>query len=328
MKKIPVLFLILIFVITCNCSFNKVQPSGSNPSGNNPSGNKTSEDKTSEDKTSEDKTSEDKAVLLPGDSAAVQYDGIISNLKQKLSSDFIIEGHSYFVIASNLSESETDKIISGTIYKAVECFYNGYFETRPNEATTIFLFKDDKTYRYWAKELYDDDDLSRFGYYKPYDKTMLMNINTGTGTLVHEMTHALVRYDFPDIPSWFNEGLGSLYERCSLNNRQILGYVNWRLPALQDAINDNSYTSIEKLTKTDYDSFYGNRSDVNYSQARYLCMYLQEQGLLKNYYKYFRDTYNSDNTGKSQLEKITGKSISELDTDYVKWVNTLRYDDN
>ena len=74
----------------------------------------------------------------------------------------------------------------------------------------------------WAKKLYDDDDLSKYGYYKPSEKTMLMNINTGTGTLVHEMTHALVRYDFPDIPSWFNEGLGSLYERCSLNNRTIL----------------------------------------------------------------------------------------------------------
>jgi hypothetical protein len=262
------------------------------------------------------------------DSTAINYDSKVNELKSALSDDFIIYGHSYFVIASNLSQAETDKIVSNTIDRAVDCFYNDYFDTRPNEATTIFLFKDDKTYRYWAKKLYDDDDLSRYGYYKPYDKTMLMNINTGTGTLVHEMTHALVRYDFPDIPSWFNEGLGSLYERCSLNNSQILGYVNWRLPALQDAIADNSYTSLERLTKTDYDTFYGTGSDVNYSQARYLCMYLQENGLLKKYYKLFRDTYGSDNTGKSQLEKITGKSINELDSDYVAWVKTLKYEGN
>jgi hypothetical protein len=166
----------------------------------------------------------------------------------------------------------------------------------------------------------------QYGYYKPSEKTMLMNINTGTGTLVHEMTHALVRYDFPDIPSWFNEGLGSLYERCSLNDKIILGYVNWRLPALQDAINDKSYTSLDKLTKTDYDEFYGDRSDVNYAQARYLCMYLQEQGLLRDFYKKFRDTYKDDNTGKSQLEKVTGKTISSLDEDYVKWVLTLKYE--
>jgi hypothetical protein len=258
------------------------------------------------------------------DSISINFTGRINELKEKLSGDFIVKEHSYFVIASNLSETETDKILNGTIDKAVECFYNDYFSVTPGEATTIFLFKDDKTYRYWAKQLYDDDDLSRYGYYKPTEKTMLMNINTGTGTLVHEMTHALAGYDFPDIPSWFNEGLGSLYERCSLNNKTILGYVNWRLPALQDAITDKSYTSVEKVMKTNWDEFYGNRSDVNYAHARYLCMYLQENGLLKKYYKYFRDTYNSDSTGITQMEKITGKSINELDVDYLAWVKTLK----
>ncbi len=260
------------------------------------------------------------------DSVNINFTARINELKRSLSDDFIVKEHSYFVIASNLSETETEKILNSTIDKAVECFYNDYFSTRPGEATTIFLFKDDKTYRYWAKTLYDDDDLSKYGYYKPSEKTMLMNINTGTGTLVHEMTHALARYDFPDIPSWFNEGLGSLYERCSLNNKTILGYVNWRLPALQDAIADKSYTSIEKLMKTNWEEFYGDGSDVNYSQARYLCMYLQEQGLLKKYYKHFRDAYNTDNTGISQMEKITGRSISELDADYLAWVKTLKYE--
>lgn len=260
------------------------------------------------------------------DSVNISFTPRINELKGALSDDFIVKEHSYFVIASNLSETETEKILNSTIDKAVECFYNDYFSTRPDEATTIFLFKDDRTYRFWAKQLYDDDDLSKYGYYKPSERTMLMNINTGTGTLVHEMTHALARYDFPDIPSWFNEGLGSLYERCSLNNKTILGYVNWRLPALQDAIADKSYTSLEKLMKTNWEEFYGDGSDVNYSQARYLCMYLQEQGLLKKYYKHFRDTYISDNTGITQMEKITGKSISELDADYVAWVKTLKYE--
>jgi hypothetical protein len=155
---------------------------------------------------------------------------------------------------------------------------------------------------------------------------MLMNISTGTGTLVHELTHALVRYDFGDIPSWFNEGLGSLYERCSLNNNEILGYVNWRLPELQDAVKDGSYTSLDALLKTNYDEFYGTKSSFNYAQARYLCMFLQEKGLLKKFYKLFRDTYNDDNTGKKQIEKVYGKSLTELEEDYLIWVKTLKYE--
>jgi hypothetical protein len=260
------------------------------------------------------------------DSLANDYDTRVNELKQQLSDNFIIKSHSYFVIASNMSEAETQKILETTIDRAVECFYNDYFSVKPEEPTTIFLFKDDKTYRYWAKTLYGDDDLSRFGYYKPSEKTMLMNINTGTGTLVHEMTHALARYDFPDIPSWFNEGLGSLYERCSLNDKNILGYVNWRLPALQDAIKDKSYTSLEKLMRTGWNEFYGDRSDVNYSQARYFCLYMQEKGFLKSFYKHFRDTFKDDSTGIKQAEYVMGKSLAVIEADYLDWVSTLKYE--
>jgi hypothetical protein len=272
---------------------------------------------------------EHKSISTPvakKDSSGIDFISAKKDIEGKLSDDFSMEENSYFLIISNLSKSETKKIVDNTIVRAVECFANDYFEKKPDEATTIFLFKDDKSYRYWAKKLYDDDDLSRFGYYKPSYKVMLMNISTGTGTLVHEMTHALVRYDFPDIPSWFNEGLGSLYERCSLNDKLILGYVNWRLPELQDAIKDKSYTSIEKLIKTDYDGFYGKNSSFNYAQARYLCMFLQEKDLLKKFYKQFRDSYSDDNTGKKQLESVFGKSLYDLEIDYLAWVKTLKYE--
>lgn len=249
----------------------------------------------------------------------------ITELKRELSDEFTFQEFSYFVIASNLSASETSEIINNTISKAVKCFYNSYFEKKPDDVTTIFLFKDDRSYRDWAKKLYGDEDISRFGYYKPSKKIMLMNISTGTGTLVHEVTHALVNYDFPDIPSWFNEGLGSLYERCSLNGSEIIGYVNWRLPTLQEAINNNKYTSLEYLIKTDDDEFYGNKSDFNYAQARYLCMYLQESRALKKFYKLFRDNFSQDKTGKTFLEQVLNKKLSAIDDDYVAWVKTLVY---
>lgn len=260
------------------------------------------------------------------DSLILNYDSVTAELKQVLSEDFSIYTIDYFVIAGNLSEATMKTIIDKTIKKSFICFYNNYFDKKPDAVTTIFLFKDDDTYRLWAKKLFDDTDLSRFGYYKPSKRVMLMNISTGTGTLVHELTHALVRFDFPDIPSWFNEGLGSLYERCSIDNDEIMGYVNWRLPALQEAIQNNKLQSLEKLMKTSEDEFYGDNSDVNYSQARYLCMYLQEKGLLKKFYKEFRNTYSNDPTGITQIENITGIKLNTLEKDYVNWVKGLKYD--
>lgn len=275
--------------------------------------------------TNEQSESKAGVIINKKDTITFDYKEKINELTLKLSGDFYITGKSCFVVASNLSEGETNELIENTILKAEECFYNDYFEIKPDEIITIFLFKNEKTYSYWAKKLYGDTDLSRFGYFKPSVKTMLMNISTGSGTLVHELTHSFVRYDFPEIPSWFNEGLGSLYERCSLNNKEIRGYTNWRLPDLQDAINDNSYTSLDVLIKTTDDEFYGNNSGINYAQARYLCQYLQDNNLLKSFYKTFRNNFFEDNTGKTFLEKITKSNIDELDIVYKKYVLGLKY---
>jgi hypothetical protein len=253
-----------------------------------------------------------------------QCDSIQTSLKGTLTEDFCYVKTGYFLIVSNLTFAEAKSLSDNSIRKALDCFYNDYFTAKPTELVTIFLFKDDYTYRYWADKLYgDNDDLSPYGYYKPSKKAMLMNIATGSGTLIHELTHSLVRYDFPDIPSWFNEGLGSLYERCSFENNEIKGHVNWRLPALVKAINNNQYTSLSTLMRMDDNTFYGDESALNYSQARYFCMYLQDKGLLKKFYKKFRDNYGNDETGITYAEEITGEKITSLDKDFKSWVLKL-----
>lgn len=254
-----------------------------------------------------------------------QFDSLESSYKNVLTNDFVFKKAKCFLIVSNLSLNETISLSKNSVERAYKCFYNNYFETEPTDVITVFLFKDDITYKIWADKLFgDNDDLSPYGYYKPSKKVMLMNIATGSGTLIHEMTHSLVRYDFPDIPSWFNEGLGSLYERCSLDNDQILGYVNWRLPTLINSIKNKSYVSLKTLMSTDDETFYGEESGLNYSQARYFCMYLQEKGVLKKYYKNFRDQFSNGENGISLAEEILNKSINEIDEDFKLWVLTLK----
>ena len=265
-------------------------------------------------------------VSIKSDTIVYDYNSIINILKKQLTDSFYITTFSSFVIASDLGISETNSIVSNTISESMECFYNDYFEIKPTDITTIFLFKEDKSYRYWAKKLYGDTDLSRFGYYKPGEKAMLMNISTGTGTLVHELTHCFTNYDFPDIPAWFNEGLGSLYERCSLNDKQILGYVNWRLPELQTAISDKSYSDLESLMNMPDKIFYGENSSLNYAQARYFCLYLQHKNILKNYYKSFRDRFGEDKTGIKFIKEIIKTDMKSFDKEFVKWASSLKYD--
>jgi hypothetical protein len=157
---------------------------------------------------------------------------------------------------------------------------------------------------------------------------MLMNVGTGTGTLVHELTHALIAPDFPGVPDWFNEGLASLYEQCSLSGDTIRGHENWRLPALQKAIRSGTLRPLEQLI-TDDDFRNDARVGINYAEARYLMFYLQERGLLRRYYTNFRAHAKDDPTGLETLKRlIAPQSLDEFERDWRKWVMTLRFGDD
>src|SRR5262249_24475658 len=146
------------------------------------------------------------------------------------------------------------------------------------------------------------------GYYSAEHRALIMNIDTGTGTLVHEIVHPFVRANFPNCPAWFNEGLGSLYEQCGERDGHIIGRTNWRLAGLQRAIRPGHLPSFKELTGTTTREFYGDDRGTNYAQARYLCYYLQEHGALIKFYRDFVANQKRDPTGYQTLVKT-------LDTD-------------
>ena len=83
-----------------------------------------------------------------------------------------------------------------------------------------------------------------------------MNIATGGGTLVHEIVHPFVAANFPQCPSWFNEGLASLYEQSGEEAGHIHGYTNWRLAGLQKAIRGKRLGTFRRLCDTTTSQFY------------------------------------------------------------------------
>src|SRR5262249_40360681 len=154
--------------------------------------------------------------------------------------------------------------------------------------------------------------ISIYGYYKPRQRTLVMNIGTGNGTLLHELTHALVDFDFPQIPDWLNEGLASLHEQSRFREDPrgpwIEGLVNWRLAGLQEVAKANKLGSLEHLIENR--EFRGPNEGTNYAQARYFCLYLQQQGVLEEFYKAFRAAQDFDQRGLVTLrETFPGKSL-------------------
>ena len=153
-----------------------------------------------------------------------------------------------------------------------------------------------------------------------------MNIGTGGGTLVHEIVHPFMAANFPNCPSWFNEGLASLYEQSAERKGRIVGLTNWRLAGLQQSIRAGQLPSFKTLTHTSSSEFYGEGSGSHYAQARYLMYYLQERGLLRKYYRSFVTQQASDPTGYQTLQQTLGRTdMVAFQREWEAWVLALSF---
>lgn len=214
---------------------------------------------------------------------------------------------------------------SETVRWAVRKLKDAYFEKDPAEILDIWLFKDKASYRKHTRELFGDEPDTPYGYYSSAHKALIMNIETGGGTLVHEIVHPFIEANFPGCPAWLNEGLGSLYEQSGEVDGHIHGYTNWRLPGLQDAIRAGIVPSFKSLMTTDTRAFYNGDKGTNYGQARYLCYYLQERGLLIKFYKEFYAHRQTDPTGYQTLQEILNEpDMNAFQKKWEKFVLTLQ----
>ncbi len=228
----------------------------------------------------------------------------------------IIKQKPFFVIGDEQPELVRLRA-EQTIKWAVEKLKQDYFKNDPDGIIDIWLFKDEKTYHHYAQELFHSEPASPFGYYLEDEKVLLMNINTGGGTLVHEIVHPFMRANFAECPAWFNEGLASLYEQCGEKDGHIYGYTNWRLAELQTVIKEGKVPTFKTLLSMNEDEFYNQDKGTNYSQARYLCYYLQEKGLLVKFYHEFCENREEDPTGYKTLKEISGEE--NMDAFKIKW---------
>ncbi len=222
-----------------------------------------------------------------------------------------------FVIVGDEKADQVRARASTTVRWAVRLLRQDFFERDPADIIEVWLFRSEKTYRRGAKQYFDDEPTTPYGYYSPGDLAMIMNIGPGAGTLVHELVHPYMEANFPAVPAWFNEGLASLYEYPVEVKGHIRGRLNWRLRGLKKELEGGHRRSFASLTSTTTDEFYV-AADDTYAQARYLVYYLQEKGLLREYYRRFRVGAAKDPTGYQTLQQVLG--VADMDAFYGEWV--------
>lgn len=258
-----------------------------------------------------------------------QYDTHIAALKKRLAAKQL--GHlnvrieDPFVVVGNGSTADLERS-SQTVRWAADRLEESFFDKRPGQILDIYLFVDKQSYERGVLALTGERPSTPYGFYSSSERGLFMNIATGGGTLVHEIVHPYVEADFPNAPPWLNEGLGSLFEQSAERDGRIVGLTNWRLEGLQRAIGKQQVPTFRALTSLGTNEFYRDDRGTNYAQSRYLMYYLQEQGVLRSFYKAFRAAKKTDPTGYATLQSALGeRDMAAFKARWEKYVAKLRF---
>jgi hypothetical protein len=278
------------------------------------------------------------APPAPSDAAYQQH---VRQMTEKLKGQgaFTVVVAKPFVIAGNDTAEQLRATGVATVTWTVAHLKKDYFAKAPVEVIDIYLFKDKASYDKANKELFAGAPDTPYGYYSPRYNALVMNIATGGGTLVHEIVHPFISANFPNCPPWFNEGLASLYEQSMDRDGHIWGLPNWRLIDLKKTLtrnaanlpaeDDGAAPAFKALCAMDADAFYGKGKGPNYGVARYVCLYLQEKGVLRQFYKDFVANQKADPTGYATLQKtlagVGEKDMNAFRKKWERWVMGLQY---
>ncbi len=239
---------------------------------------------------------------------------IEDDLRQKYGEDYLIEidHENKLVFATNIDRQTLDELKLQLTQRA-KAMWGFLFSHRFERYVTVIIPKAEKS-----------KSMGRIGgFYNP--KTSVLVARRLGMVMRHEFTHAL---HFADIdgsqtmhPIWVAEGLATLYEGSSIDaDGKITPGDSPRLHNLRPYLKRYKTGILEKIMKLSHRQFMQNPG-FNYAASRFMMAYLYDTGKLKAWYDEFSDKFpDKDKTGKATWEKIYGKPIAAIETDWRKWV--------
>jgi RNase P/RNase MRP subunit p29 len=269
-----------------------------------------------------------KAIIAAKEKYITEYAAeSLKRLKKRLGDEYrVIEDKDYkLIVASNVEQETLDSLIDA-LHKYADAFWHEFFKNKPDYYITVLIPKNMEDY---ARKFGGGG--SAAGFYNAATRTLTVNLATGgSGTMIHEFTHALHFADMSALkqghPIWIIEGFGSLYEQSRMREGSLIGLPNWRLPILQSAIGTGDYISWERLMKMSGAEFARDRKTISvaYAESRYVFYFLQEKKLLKKFYEEYTKNYSNDKTGIAAVESVIGKKLDECEKEWIEFVKGLK----
>ena len=188
---------------------------------------------------------------------------------------------------------------------------------RPDPDITLCVLAKEARYRAVAGEF--GPIPSDWGFYMPDKRIAIANFGQSIGNLRHELAHPLVGDDFPGIPAWLNEGIGSLYGTAVWKRDRFEFAVNYRLRDLQRALAKDELPPLRDLVASTDDDVRGERAGMWYAYARYVLLYLDRKDELGEVYRGMRAASGDLARQRALLERHVD------DAAFRAWAKRLRY---
>ncbi len=226
-----------------------------------------------------------------------------------------------FVLAGDVGEVELERLYRETVLPVTAALWRSFFDHKPDAPVTIVVLRDEASYHAVAMSLDVCEPLAYSGYTQRDLRRIVCNLETGHGTLTHELSHVLAAFDFPEMPEWFDEGLAALHEEAvfSHDGLMLAGRHNWRSRLLQGALERSELPALESVMTTA--DFRGEGEGLNYAVVRALCQFLQDRQLLSHFYRKFRGGVHDDANGTVTLCELLGvATLGEVDREFRGWL--------
>jgi hypothetical protein len=240
----------------------------------------------------------------------------VMELKKTLPSGMSLVWEKPFLVIGNEGAAKVKERAVSQVKWTRDLMLADFFAQAPQHIEELWVLKDVSSYRRISKDVFDYTPETPLGYYLSSRNALIMNIKPGYGTLVHEMVHPFMHQNWHDAPAWLNEGLASLFEFPFEEHGHMKGRVNWRLRGLKIGFSRKVVPSFSVLTHLSTNAFYDDPHGVHYAQARYICYWLQQKGLLVTYVKRAQEMKATDATGWTALEEVLE---ADPDTQFLEW---------
>ena len=210
---------------------------------------------------------------------------------------------------------------------AIDAYLNGRFTRLLHEPCPFIYSPSVKPYQAYCKKRWNEPWHFGYGFYTHAERQIVINVGPRVGTLTHKLVHPMFETDFPEAPISLEEGVASLYEGFGLGKKgEIRGVKNWRLPTLMAAINHpkrREHARIDTLFGMSNKIFGATTSRSIMHSPVIICLWLEQRNLLWAFYHEWKNNLASDVTGEKSFVAVTGKSPSDSNPAFIRWLRAL-----